>query len=379
MLAPCQLLSLFSFVPTGTYSVCLAMHIEILHIQYKLRLVGNEVNGAQSNKDLIVQDFPASSMVVVPTVENHIATGHGRITCSLNGVSVVFSELSSTYPLKLLSPRLAHSDVAIVYVMNYGGGLVCGDRIKLQVRAEGGSRLLLLSQGSTKVFKVRSPNRASTRLGNSTDDSPLENNATTQLLDVHVAPTSAVFLLPDPVTCFRSASYTQVQRFHLSKGASMVLLDWFTSGRKSLGEEWVFSRYFSVNEVNVDGRRIAKDVMLLEEPLHDDTVVGTHWPKSRRSLSDRLKPYSCYATLIVCGPLVHGVVAQLEDKLRSLTVLVMVTPPRVLWGMTPVDDGNIFVIRVAGLETEDVKDWLRESLRPLEEVVGIDTYRKAFS
>lgn len=144
---PCYLLVNYchSFHLTRTRRVW-AMHIEILHIQYKLRLVGNEVNGAQSNKDLIVQDFPASSMVVVPTVENHIAAGHGRITCSLNGVSVVFSELSSTYPLKLLSPRLAHSDVAIVYVMNYGGGLVCGDRIKLQVRAEGGSRLLLLSQ-----------------------------------------------------------------------------------------------------------------------------------------------------------------------------------------------------------------------------------------
>ncbi|KAI6119004.1 UreD-domain-containing protein [Pisolithus croceorrhizus] len=299
-------------------------------------------------------------MVMVWTVEDRLAAGHGRITCSLNGVSVVFSELSSTYPLKLLSPRLAHNDVAIVYVMNYGGGLVCGDRIKLQVRAEGGSRLLLLSQGSTKVFKVRSPNRSSAHLGNPTDGNPLENNATTQLMDVHVAPTSAV-------------------GFYLSKGASMVLLDWFTSGRKSLGEEWVFSRYFSVNEVNVDGRRIAKDIMLLEEPLHDDTVIGTRWPSSRRSLSDRLKPYSCYATLIVCGPLVHGVVAQLKDKLRSLSVLAMVAPPRVLWGMTPADDGNIFVIRVAGLETEDVKDWLRESLRPLEEVVGIDTYRKAFT
>lgn len=75
-----------------------------------------------------------------------MAAGHGRITCTLNGSTVAFSELSSTYPLKLLSPRLAANAVAIVYMMSYGGGLVCGDRIKLQVRAEGGSRLLLLSQ-----------------------------------------------------------------------------------------------------------------------------------------------------------------------------------------------------------------------------------------
>ena len=84
--------------------------------------------------------------MATPSSVTSLAPGHGRITCTLNGCTVAFSELSSTYPLKLLSPRLAANAVAIVYVMSYGGGLVCGDRIKLQVRAEGGSRLLLLSQ-----------------------------------------------------------------------------------------------------------------------------------------------------------------------------------------------------------------------------------------
>jgi urease accessory protein len=43
-----------------------------------------------------------------------------------------------------------------------------------------------------------------------------------------------------------------------------------------------------------------------------------------------------------------------------------------------VDDGKGTVIRAAGVDTEDVKNWFKEVLRGLEAVVGIDEYRKVF-
>jgi hypothetical protein len=72
--------------------------------------------------------------------------GQGRIVTELHGSSVAFAELSATYPLKLLSPRVVEDGVAIVYVLSYGGGLVGGDCVKLRVDVGLGSRLLLLSQ-----------------------------------------------------------------------------------------------------------------------------------------------------------------------------------------------------------------------------------------
>lgn len=223
-----------------------------------------------------------------------------------------------------------------------------------------------LFQGFTKVFKTRPPTRQKDPTGG---PSP---NVTTQQVDIYVAPKSAVFLLPDPVACFRSASYTQMQKFHLSQDASMILLDWFTSGRKSLAEEWVFSRYYSVNEIIVDGRRVAKDVTLLEDPsLHNQLELA-------RPLGERLRPYSCYAMLILCGPMVQDVVLRLNEKLQSLSVFKTTSPSPLLWAMSTADTERLSVIRVTGIETEDVKSWLRESLRPLERVIGVDTYRKAF-
>ena len=36
------------------------------------------------------------------------------------------------------------------------------------------------------------------------------------------------------------------------------------------------------------------------------------------------------------------------------------------------------VLRVAAVETEDVRVWLRDALRPLSDVVGEEIYSKAF-
>jgi urease accessory protein len=82
-----------------------------------------------------------------------INAGGGRVTVRSHGPSVSFSELSATYPLKLLSPRVALDGVAIAYILSYGGGLVGGDSIKLEVDVGPGSILLLLSQVRLSSFQ----------------------------------------------------------------------------------------------------------------------------------------------------------------------------------------------------------------------------------
>lgn len=75
-----------------------------------------------------------------------IPVGGGRITLAVHGKKAVFEELSSAYPLKLLSPQVHEQGVAIVYVLSYGGGLIAGDRVELDVKLKEGSKLLVLSQ-----------------------------------------------------------------------------------------------------------------------------------------------------------------------------------------------------------------------------------------
>ncbi|CCL98999.1 uncharacterized protein FIBRA_01007 [Fibroporia radiculosa] len=292
-------------------------------------------------------------------------SGVGRIALQRSGSEVSFSELSSTYPLKLLSPRIDQRGVAVVYVLTYGGGLVGGDAIELSVEIRENAALVVLSQGSTKVFKSRIGHMLSTQV------SP--DAVTSQTMNVLVQYKGALFLLPDPVTCFRSAKYNQVQIFRLEGAASVVILDWVTSGRRSLGEEWAFSRYYSMNEVWVNDECIAKDVTLLEE--HASSVP----PLSSRTLADALAPYSCYATLILYGPLAQSTIRHLSGEYAEISVFKHSTPPSFLWSLSHIREGKGCVVRVAAKETEDVRSWLGLRLKPLERVIGNDIYRKAFS
>lgn len=86
-----------------------------------------------------------------------IESGGGRIVVGSHGSNVVFSELSSTYPLKLLSPRIAQDGVAVVYILSYGGGLVGGDSVSLAVDVGLGAVLVLLSQvcGRNRMVSVQ--------------------------------------------------------------------------------------------------------------------------------------------------------------------------------------------------------------------------------
>jgi len=231
------------------------------------------------------------------------------------------------------------------------------------------------------VFKARVGVRAAVPITPCTPDATTP--VTQQRLDVSVAAGGALYLLPDPVTCFRDAAYRQLQTFRLARGASAALLDWYTSGRRARGEEWAFARYYSVNEVFVEGARSARDVVLLEgtDTSSPTGAVRGVLPLPLRTLADRMGPYACYATLLLYGPRLQGVVRELEDKMRVATVFQVREPLDVLWSLSAVrgeagNEGRI--VRVAGKETEDVKKWLKDALRGLVDVIGGEVYSKIF-
>lgn len=80
------------------------------------------------------------------SVVEKVGAGKGRIEVRSDGCEAVLSELSYSYPLKLLSPRLSLPEVAVVYVLTYGGGLVAGDVVDLHVNIKDGRSLVLLTQ-----------------------------------------------------------------------------------------------------------------------------------------------------------------------------------------------------------------------------------------
>lgn len=241
--------------------------------------------------------------------------GTGRLTTVLlpNGHTHL-STITYQYPLKLISPpRNTQSHLsALVFLLSYGGGLVGGDTISLHITVVPGSRLAVVTQGHTKIFRSGNP-----------------SVTTRQELDVLVGDGAALCLLPDPVQPFAHSVYAQAQTFRLrGPDASLCLLDWVTQGRGARGEDWDLTRWHGRNEVwwsasasaSVDkGRLLVRDTVKLDNKSSPGSGPNAGGPPvSARTLRDTMHGSAVFGTLILRGPLVRALGAFFLSEFAAL-------------------------------------------------------------
>lgn len=210
-------------------------------------------------------------------------------------------------PLRLLCPRAA-GNAAWIVTSNLGGGLVDGDDVALEVTIDPGATALVTTQASSKIYKGTSRQR----------------------LDVRVHGDGNALVVPDPIVPFRDASYTQRTRIALDRDSSLVLCDVVTAGRIAFGERWSCTRFDSGLDIEIDGRRVLRDRLVL------DGAIG-----------DKMTRFSAIATAILVGPRV-GMIGRIElAKLGA----VGKRAPIVIAGSECCDGA---MLRIAGESIEQV-------------------------
>ncbi|KAI5201768.1 UreD-domain-containing protein [Aureobasidium subglaciale] len=315
--------------------------------------------------------------------------GHGRVHLALLPPGTpVLQTLTYQYPLKLISPTpvtitpSADNDsshqVHTLYILTYGGGIVAGDTITLHLDLDATSRLLILTQGSTKIFKTPTPSTLSR-----------------QDMNIHLKSAAALVYLPDPVQPFAQSAFEQTQRFYVhhqpdAPNASICVLDWVCQGRKALGENWDFFKYSSKNEVwLVDGSREHRgpnDSRLL---LRDNVTLDASDKAIQTSLMRRMDGLGAFGTLILYGPVFANLATffmdefkaipriggrkwdtsdEADDAIRDLEPLVMKRKARqkqetsdgLLWTAALIR--GCVVVKFGAREVEGGKRWLRSML-----------------
>src|ERR1051325_5681660 len=128
--------------------------------------------------------------------------GHGQIVCRLSSSTTrpSFSTFRASYPIKLLTPKVHSPYLAAVYIVTYGGGMVSGDFVSLSVETCPNVNLMLLTQGSTKIYKQRLGKIFVNKQDNGESKRP---EGTRQRLNAFIHKNSILLQLPDPTTCFR--------------------------------------------------------------------------------------------------------------------------------------------------------------------------------
>jgi urease accessory protein len=144
----------------------------------------------------------------------------------------------------------------------------------------------------------------------------------------------------------------------------LLVLDWFTSGRRARGEIWAFEHYSSRQQVFLDGRRIIEDAIRLDR---SEGEIGGRFRGGR---------YHCQALLMLVGRRTQGAV----ERLRELTGQQATHGPKARGGLlviaNPVTHG--VVLRLAGEETETVAQFITRQIEPCLELFDTSIWGRKF-
>lgn len=226
----------------------------------------------------------------------------------VDGQSAVVEQAASA-PSKLLFPRPRGPAVWLCH-LSFGGGLVAGDRMRLNLQLEAGSTALSSTQGATKIYKDP------------------EQRMAQQELTATIGEGALLVQLPHPVTAYAGARYRQQTRFCCAPGGSVMWWDVLTAGRPDQGEHWSAHRVELGTELSLGDEVIARDVQRLEGDL------------SRQQLG----PWRCVVTMGLFGP-------RCADAARALLAAPPVNGPQARWSLSPLgSEGEGCLLR--GLTTK---------------------------
>jgi urease accessory protein len=265
------------------------------------------------------------------------AAGSGSLCVTRVGTRSLVTRAFATSPLRLLTPR-NHGPAAWIYTSTYGGGLVDGDAIALDVEIGARASALLATQAATKAYRSA--------------------RGTSVAMNATVGADGLLIVAPDPVVCFAGACYRQEQRIDLDRTSGLVLVDWLTSGRHASGERWSFTRYCSRVTIWRDGARVLVDALDLEGRSPDE-------------LRSRMSRFDVVLLAVVTGPMLAAHATELLSRVARMPVRRRAAA---IVGASEIPGGCI--MKMAGTSVEDVGRAAREYLQFVPDLLGDDPWAR---
>lgn len=265
-----------------------------------------------------------------PFAKSTAIPGKGEIEINLLPPNKqVLKTFNYQYPLKLISPdphtvtvtsptdeEPKQHPITTIFLLTYGGGLLAGDSINLTITCNPHTRLALLTQGSTKIFKTSPTGTTNNKSKSTTNASPTilqtqitQSNPTSQTLNVLLHPHSTLCYLPDPNQPHKDSTYTQRQTIYIDPhgSSSLLFLDWVSEGRTHRGESWSLTSWQGRNEIreydpHSAGRLLIRDALLL----------------NRDNLRLKTDGKGILGTLIIYGPVWKQLAEYFVKEFRGL-------------------------------------------------------------
>jgi urease accessory protein len=238
------------------------------------------------------------------------------------------SELFSEVPLqvqKVLYLEDSFPQMAYVYVMSPSGGILQGDRLRIDISLEKGARAHVTTQAATKVYSM-------------------SRNYATQEVNAVVGEGCYLELIPDQLIPYRNSRFHQCVSLQVNDNATMVYSEIVTPGRTGRGEFFEYD-ICSLKTIGLDQASRVRfvDSLLLE-------------PKSHSPLRVLAPGKLVFASLYI-------LTSSLDPKSLSDTVHSILQEGQVVGGVTVLPGRDGVFARMIGETADELK-------RAINDVVG---------
>lgn len=182
-------------------------------------------------------------------------------------------------PLHLFQPIYldpARPDMPFMILLQQGGGLLQGDRYRIDITAREEAAIHVTSQSATKLYKC-------------------EENFTTQLVTIQAGPGSLVEYLPDITIPYRHARFFQRLDLQIDPEGTVIVGEVLAPGRVAHGgERHAYDIFFAQTRAwSPDGELLADDLVRLqpgEQALKGLALLGPYDAFGMLSVFSRRRP-----------------------------------------------------------------------------------------
>ena len=217
-------------------------------------------------------------------------------------------------------------DMAYVYIVSPSGGILQGDRYRIDISSGNNTLTHVTTQGATRVYKM-------------------VKNYASQIVNIKVDGESYFEYIPDQIIPFRNSRFYQEVELNVHDNATMIYSEVIAPGRVASGEVFEYDIcYIKTVAKNQSGKTRFIDTIKLEpkkENLRTDGILGN---------------FKVFGTiyLITKESYVHNLHYEIGEKIR------ISEGGKISCGLSILPGRQGITIRALGNSTEDLKEMIFE-------------------
>ncbi len=263
------------------------------------------------------------------------------------------TQCESRQPLRILTPA-CYTTCCGAFITNYGGGFVQGDSVDIEISCGREAKLFLTTQANTRVYKTDS------------------DKMSTQSLSGLLSEDSLAVVFTDPLVPHRGSRFTQSQSWRLHPKASLVLVDWLSSGRSETGESFVYDTLNATVRIRRENRLIVSDRFSFNPSTQSPHTPG------------RFSHFTCQLNIYLVGPRTESIVTALKTSLSNQEAAPSrqhlpdrvdhgAVRPRVLYSISACAS-QAHVVRILAVQRSDVEALTKRlsTMLDTDTLLGID-------